>query len=118
MRVVYVAGPIRAPNAWLREQNVRAAEALAKEVWDTGLAAAICPHAMGRFYDDGEFDKWMKGDLELVRRSDAVLMCPGWKRSQGALQEKAEAERVGKRVFFTMRDLQWWLEEGDPCPPP
>jgi hypothetical protein len=44
-RLVYVAGPNRAPTAWLVEQNVRAAEALAHRVATLG-AYSIEPRAM------------------------------------------------------------------------
>lgn len=102
--VVYVAGPIRAANAWEREQNIRRAEALALEAWRAG-AAAICPHAMGRFYDDGDYAMWIAGDLAIIARCDAVLVTPDWERSQGARAEVAEAHRLGVPVLHSVGEI-------------
>lgn len=102
--MVYVAGPIRAANAWEREQNIRRAEALALEAWKAG-AAAICPHAMGRFYDDGDYEMWIKGDLAIIARCDAVLVTPEWERSTGAKAEVAEARRLGIPVIHSAAEI-------------
>jgi hypothetical protein len=110
VKVVYVAGPIRADNAWDREQNIRRAEALALEVWRTG-AAAICVHASVRFYDEAEARAggWLAADLELLRRSDAVVMAEGWESSEGSIGERDEALRLGLPVFVSIDDLRVWL---------
>jgi hypothetical protein len=52
MKLVYVAGPYTAANAWLVEQNIRRAENMAARVWGEG-AAAICPHANARHMLEG-----------------------------------------------------------------
>lgn len=61
MKVIYIAGPFRGPDSWAIEQNVRAAEALALEVWRMG-AVAYCPHAMTRFYQGAapELRDWLR----------------------------------------------------------
>lgn len=107
MLVVYIAGPIRAESAWLREANIRRAEALALEVWVAG-GFAVCMHAMTRNYCEKEvpFDIWMKGDLEILRRCDAVLTVEGWEKSQGAQMEVAEANRLGLPVVHSMWALR------------
>lgn len=108
MKVAYVAGPFRGPNAWEVEQNIRRAETLALEVWRLGMAA-VCPHANTRFYDKAATDDvFLDGDLEILRRCDAVLLTPDWARSRGATNEKAEAERVGIPVFFSLSELYAW----------
>ena len=108
MTVVYLAGPFRAPNSWEIEQNIRRAETLALEVWRAGMAC-ICPHANTRFYQGAAPDKvWLKGDLELVRRCDAVLLTPDWIRSTGARAEKAFAEHHGIPTFTTLTKLIEW----------
>lgn len=110
MRVVYIAGPFRSMHAWGVEQNVRRAEALALEVWIMG-AAAICPHTNTRFFDgvldDGVF---LDGDLEIVKRCDAVLMTHDWKTSVGATAEHAYAIRHNIRVFYDLPDLRQWIK--------
>jgi len=110
MKVVYIAGPFRAANAWMVEQNIRRAENLALEVWRLG-AAVICPHTNTRFFDGAaDDDVWLKGDLEILKRCDAVLMTYDWAKSQGATQEKHYAELHNIPVFDNLCDFFMWLK--------
>lgn len=109
MKVVYIAGPFRGPSAWAIEQNIRRAEEAALEVWRLG-AAALCPHTNTRFFQGAAPDDvWLTGDLELLRRCDAVLLVVGWDQSSGARREKEVAEEIGLPVFDALRDLSAWL---------
>lgn len=101
MKVIYIAGPFRAPSAWGIEQNIRRAEELALEVWQSG-GAAICPHANTRFFQGAAEDKiFLDGDLAILCRCDAVLCLPDWQRSEGACAEVAEATRLGIPVYYS-----------------
>lgn len=103
--VVYVAGPYRGPSAWVVEQNIRAAEALALEAWKLGWAA-ICPHANSRFFSGAAPDDvWLLGDLAILTKCDAVLMVPGWQHSEGARQERTVARSLKIPVVETLADL-------------
>ena len=103
--VVYVAGPYRGPNAWAIEQNIRAAEALALEAWKLGWAA-ISPHANTRFFQGAAPDDvWLRGDLAIMVKCDAVLMVPGWQQSEGARQERTVAKSLKIPVVETLADL-------------
>lgn len=105
MRVVYIAGPFRGPNAWEIEQNIRRAEALALEVWRAGFAA-LCPHTNTRFFQGAAPDEvWLAGDLELLGRCDAVLLTLDWQRSSGARAEVDYAKTRGIPVFETLAEL-------------
>lgn len=99
MKVVYVAGKYRGPNAWAVEGNIRHASQFAAQVWSFGIAA-LCPHTnsahMEGIADDAMF---LAGTLEMMRRCDAVLLIPGWQDSAGARAEAAEADRLGIPVF-------------------
>lgn len=109
MKVVYIAGPFRGPNAWEVERNIRRAEEQALEVWRMG-AAVICPHTNTRFFDGAAPDDvWLKGDLEILKRCDAVLLTWDWAKSQGATAEKHYAELHSIPVFSAPLDLQYWL---------
>lgn len=111
MKVVYVAGPFRGPNSWEIEENIRRAERLALEVWRMG-AACICPHTNTRFFQGAADDAvWLDGDLELVARSDAILMTPDWQRSTGARSEEAFARERGIPVFYAAPELATWLAQ-------
>lgn len=113
MPVIYVAGPFRGPSHWAIAENIRNAERLALEVWKLG-AAAICPHANTAHFQDAAPDQvWLEGDLELLRRCDAIIVTDDWGRSTGARAEVAEAERLNKPVFLTLEDLAFWLNVRD-----
>lgn len=108
MKIIYIAGPFRAPNAWEIEQNIRRAETLALEIWRMG-AAVICPHANTRFFQGAADDEvWLEGDLEILRRCDAVVMTKDWEKSQGAKAEHAFAEKEGVPIFN--EEKLWHLE--------
>lgn len=111
MKVVYVAGPFRGPNSWAIEQNIRRAEVLALEVWRSG-AAALCPHANTRFFQGAaDDDLWLKGDLEMLGRCDAILMTFDWQRSTGARAEHDFALARGIKVLYDLAALRTWLRE-------
>lgn len=109
MKLVYIAGPYRGPNEWAVVGNIRAAEALAVEVWQAG-AVAVCPHKnsglMAGIVPD---DVFLAGDLEILRRRDAVVVTANWQASEGARGEVREAEQLGLPVFDTVAKLVAWL---------
>lgn len=112
MKVIYVAGPFRGPNAWEIESNIRRAEALSLEVWRMG-AAALCPHTNTRFFQGAANDSvWLEGDLELLRRCDAVIVTPDWVRSSGARAEVAFAAKHDIPVFDSLDRLSLYLTRG------
>jgi hypothetical protein len=114
VKVVYVAGPFRGPNAWEIEENIRCAERLALDVWRLGVAC-ICPHTNTRFFQGAAPDEvWPEGDLEILRRCDAVILTENWRLSSGARAEVKAAGRLGIPVFETLAALQDWLHEARP----
>ena len=109
MTVVYIGGPVGAVDQWQVEANIRRAEALALEVWKLG-AVAICPHTMTRFYE-GVLPRatWLEGDLELLRRSDALLLVRGWEESAGTRAEVEYASQLKIPIFERLEWLNRWL---------
>jgi len=100
MKVIYVAGPFRGENSWVMEQNIRRAEELSLRVWRMG-AAVICPHANTRFFQGAAPDDiWLKGDLEILRRCDAIVMTRHWSFSTGATKELEFATQHILPAFF------------------
>src|SRR5690349_1445104 len=76
VKVIYIAGKYRGPNAWAIEQNIRAAEEVAARVWAMGMVA-LCPHANSRHMDGVATDEvFLDGTMELLRRCDAVVLVP------------------------------------------
>lgn len=109
MRVIYVAGPFRGKSQWAIAENIRNAERLALEVWRMG-AAAICPHANTAHFQGAAPDEvWLKGDIEILLRCDAVVMTPDWERSQGATEERRAALTHGIPVYYADDELSMAL---------
>jgi hypothetical protein len=95
MRLAYVAGPYRAPDEWGVLTNIRNAESVALELWKLGFAV-ICPHKnTALFGGAAPDDVWLKGDLEMIRRCDLLVLIPGWEASSGSREEKRKAEEWG-----------------------
>jgi hypothetical protein len=115
VKVVYIAGPYTAPNAWAIEQNIRRAEEAGMYVAECG-AMPIIPHANTRFFHGTKTAQfWYDGTLELLRRSDAILLVEDWERSKGAREEREEAERLGLKIFILDElvrnsDLESWCK--------
>ncbi len=116
MKLVYIAGPYRATTEWGVVQNIRRAEALALAVWKLG-AACICPHKNTALFGGSAPDElWLKGDLEILRRCDAVLCSDDWQTSAGAGGEVKLARELGIPVFQSLHELKTWLGAGSEAP--
>ena len=100
MKLIYIAGAYTAPNAWQREQNIRAAESQSLKLWRSGVAA-ICVHTMSRhFYGEVRVEDAVRIDDAILLRCDGVLLVPGWQDSHGTLRELEIAKARGLRVFY------------------
>lgn len=99
--LAYVSGPYRDKRGTAYvEDNIRAAEEVAKSLWQMGYAV-ICPHANTRHFDGiVGADDFIEGDLVLVERCDLVVFLPNWAHSQGAKQEFRHAVQHGKPVYL------------------
>lgn len=90
-RVLFVAGPFRAADAWSIFDNLHGAAEVALALWRMG-AAVICPHLNTAPFQGAAPDHvWLDGDLTLLERCDALVLAPGWSRSEGARNERAHA---------------------------
>jgi len=100
MKLIYIAGPFRAPDHWQIHQNVLDAERVAKRLIGEGYAV-ICPHKMTenmqQAYPDHVF---LNMCLELVRRADIIYLLEGWQTSQGSRMELELAMQLGKKVIY------------------
>jgi hypothetical protein len=98
--VIYIAGPYRAETPRRVLANIWKAQEAALLVWKSG-GVAICPHSNSYLFDgEAPNDVWLAGDLELLRRSDAVLMVGAWQASQGACAEHQLAVDLGLPIFY------------------
>jgi hypothetical protein len=120
--LVYIAGPYRSSVGRSVLENVREAERAAIALARVGIHY-ICPHlntafmsgcgdhagvAASRFFLDM--------DENIVRRCDAVWRLPG--DSSGADGEVRLARKLGKPVFYSMRELvkHYRRRAGTGCP--
>jgi len=95
MKVLYLAGPYRAPTLRGIINNIRKAEKVAIALWQAGFAV-ICPHLNTALFDGVCDDKvFLEGDLEILKRCDIVVVLPGWEDSEGTRKEIALAEKLG-----------------------
>uniref|UniRef100_A0A6M3KYH8 DUF4406 domain-containing protein n=1 Tax=viral metagenome TaxID=1070528 RepID=A0A6M3KYH8_9ZZZZ len=100
MRVIYIAGAYRGECENDVFENIVHARREAVKLWDKGFAV-ICPHTnsffMGSRLGDTHF---LEGDLEIVRRCDAMYLLAGWAESEGAQAEFRLAHELGLEILF------------------
>ena len=102
MKIIYVAGPYRADTIRGMVENIRRAEAAALHLWKAGWAV-ICPHKNTELFDGHcADDVWLRGDLAILSRCDAVYMLNGWENSEGATEEHRLAQKLGLTVMYQM----------------
>lgn len=101
-RLLYISGPFSDPDPLHGiERNILLASEAALRGWRDGWAV-ICPHKNTAGYQHAEdvpYETWIEGDLEILRRCDAICMLPGWENSPGARQELALAEELDMDVL-------------------
>lgn len=103
--IVYIAGPYSPNNGYSIDQNIQAAELLARQCWNAAIPA-ICPHLNTAHMDDVNVpDVFYAGDLAILERCDAVLLVPGWEQSFGAKMERIHALRNRIPVFESFDKL-------------
>ncbi len=93
------------------ERNIFVAKEVAKCLWGMGYAV-ICPQTNSGHFDDVAPPKYFyEGYLELVRRSDIIVMLPNWEESYGARLEYELAKKLGKEVYLAeiSEDNKQWV---------
>jgi hypothetical protein len=105
MPVVYVAGP----RQWntLRDDSfaaVRVAALASTQGW-----APVLPHLiltpLAEMLPHLPESYWLESALALLRRCDALVLCPGWHASRIVLAEVEEAKRAGISVWKAIGEL-------------
>lgn len=106
VKLVYVAGRYSASSDRTIAENVEAARAVARRVAAAHpLLFPVVPHQLNAGLEGvGDYEWWLAGTLELMRRCDAVVMVTGWEGSRGACAEREEALRLGMPVFVDASD--------------
>jgi hypothetical protein len=109
MKIIYTAGPYSGKDSLDIQQNIINASRVAIECWRRGWAV-ICPHKNTSGYETFEggninWGTWLKGDLEIISRCDAIVMIQGWEKSKGARMELDFANKKGIRVYQSIDDV-------------
>ena len=94
-----------------RLNNIRKAEEIAKQLWDAGFAV-ICPHSNGTMLDgvpySGGTDRGekmlMRGDLEMIKWCDFIVVVDGWAKSKGSQREIDFALNNGITIFSSIEN--------------
>lgn len=102
--ILYISGKYTAETYEERQENIEIARKVAYSFWQKGFTV-ICPHANTANFDDcygGDLghDRWIKGDLEILLRCDAIVMLYEWEQSAGAKAEHAFAIAMGIPVYY------------------
>ena len=115
MKVIYVAGKYLGNSDWETSLNIHHARLAAWRLWQEGWAV-ICPHLNTAFFGgvnerdkdnpDGDWRKWIKGDLELISRCDAIYMLNNFRDSKGAKFELEKAQELGKEILFEVKEIE------------
>ena len=108
MKLLYIAGPYRA-KTWLGiALNIYRAWRVAVACWRKGYAV-ICPHTNTLWMSEWpvrlEAHIFLAGDLRMLRRCDAILMLPNWRKSVGAKAEHFYARQTNIPVYYSLKEL-------------
>ncbi len=101
MKVLYISGPFSHPDPVHGiPRNILLASEAALVAWRDGWAT-LCPHKNCAGFEHAAipYETWIQGDLELLRRSDAICMVGSWTKSPGALQEYRLARALGMPIY-------------------
>lgn len=107
IKVIYIAGPYKGIGRDETERNIELARIKAVQVWKMGFAA-FCPHLNTRGFEKEGIpdDMFYMGDIEILKKCDAVLMIGDWKGSRGAFAEYTAAKALGIMVFEDVKILE------------
>lgn len=96
--LIYVSGKYSGDVA----SNIGAARSVACKLWEMGHSV-ICPHTNTANFETfckADYDDYIKGDLDMIARCDAMVMVDGWMTSKGAVIENEYAKRLGISIYF------------------
>jgi len=108
MEVAYVIGPYRSgDNLHGIKKNIDNAEAIALELWGLGFAV-ICPHKNTAFFDGAteNYNIWLEGGIELLKRSDFAVTVKGWENSKGSVNEVNLCKENKIPVFHSIDEVK------------
>ena len=97
MRIIYISGRYRARTIFGIAWNIWKARRAARRLWKDWVV--ICPHMNTAFFTGGE-GMYIRGDIEIVKRCDAIFLLKGWTTSEGSGLEYRQAIESKLKVIF------------------
>ena len=104
--IIYVSAPFSIGDQFV---NVRNACLAGDEIFKRGHIPLV-PHltAFWHAITPRSWEEWLRIDMALLGRCDALLRLPGV--SKGADAEEAEARRLQLPIFYDVEDIPSYLE--------
>lgn len=119
MKYVYIAGPYSGKHHDYRsyfeiDAHIRQAQQAAAELARAGVGF-FCPHGHSAHFEvitpEVLPSYWYELDEYFLSACDAILMLPGWERSQGSRGERDLSKVVGRPIFYEIDDAIEWATE-------
>lgn len=111
--VIYVSGAYMGNDKGASiDSNIALARQAAIELWEKGYTC-ICPHLNTANFEvdcNISYNDYLAGDIEIIKRCDAVFALPNYKESKGADIEIREALAHNLPIFFLMSELEEYYE--------
>lgn len=110
-KVIYIAGPYRASKQYMQFNRIMWMREFGILIWQDG-GVPIVP-LLNTFGMDGVLthDQFIEGDLEIVRRCDALLLIGDWHFSAGCRLERDAAIEAGLPIFTTMAQVRDFIRK-------
>lgn len=83
------------------DRNIQNARQIAIELWEDGYYV-FCPHLNTAHFEIDcrcTYENYIRGDMDILLRCDAVVMMPEWRGSEGANMEYSLAVKHNIPVF-------------------
>ena len=114
--LIYLAAKYTEIHPYLIQRNIDRARLCAQEVALLGCCPMTPPLIGSHFEGIQDYLWWGEAYMNLLRRCDGVFMVPGYQNSNGAMKELTEALRLEMPVFYSLTDLQDWINSQSPAP--
>lgn len=106
--LIYVAGPYTADTWEAVHANVKQACEAGRLLMHLGHHPVV-PHSIYMGWDLADpkltYEHFLKADLDLLSRCDALVMLPGWEDSPGSCGEYTEALYRGLRIYLSLVEV-------------
>ena len=96
--LIYIAGPY---SGDIKENIIKARNASIK-IWNSGFTG-VCPHMNTAHFEIDckcDYQDYLEGDMEILKRCDGIFMLKDWMLSKGAREEHDLADARDMPIFY------------------